>query len=176
MVWRTKLTMLLTLPPVSLLGPDWYAVIWITRAAAASVVRYQVQDRDNTTMPAQLTLTSTGTSRTYTAGNWHGIIHEVTPPTRPTPQCRSQVNISASRGKRLFYQVGDGQSTWSAMTSFTTEPTSETPVTVGMFGDMGTVRERQGALIPTLEPRPFHSDLKCANKCCKTIATPHSMC
>lgn len=107
---------------LSLMNSSSVMVMWVTKekkSAGHSTIQFGVYPTLNETI--------VGTSHTYTAGHWIGVIHE-------------GLITGLSANTRYSYRVGDGISAWSYVANFTTPPLSGDlkPIIVGMFGDMGT--------------------------------------
>jgi len=96
--------------------------MWSTKhETETSIVEYGMGSPNN------LTESASGSTHTYTAGGWKGVIH--------------QVNLTnLAQQTRYYYRVGDAVSGFSDVFSFVTQPVQEDTSThiVGMFGDMGT--------------------------------------
>lgn len=97
-------------------------VMWVTELpTGSSIVEYGVGTK--------LTEQVTGTTHTYTAGGWHGVIHQ-----------GELLNLPPNTF--YSYRVGNALTGWSYIANFTTPPlpsTASAPLVVAMYGDMGTV-------------------------------------
>lgn len=108
---------------LSMSGERSYTVMWVTRLPTnTSTVQFGFA-------AGQLTQTATGTTHTYTAGGWKGVIHEVE--LRDLPY-----------GTRVHYRAGDAAGGWTEPSEFRTRPAPGDAAhgvdRLAMFGDMGT--------------------------------------
>ncbi|EGD77773.1 hypothetical protein PTSG_08863 [Salpingoeca rosetta] len=110
----------------SLLNNSRLAIMWVTEVPTkTSTVEYSTDGSHSFSKSIQ------GSTHTYTAGGWKGVIHEVHMPEFPA-------------NTRVTYHVGDRDGGWSAIYTVQTPPTvgnkrtADKPLRIATFGDMGT--------------------------------------
>jgi len=115
-------------------SPDMVHLSFNTEWTLGVVVMWVTSDPTNTStvdfgkVSSVLDQHFEGSTHTYTAGGWKGVIHEANFP-------------QLEPATKYYYRVGDALGGWSAIFSFTTPPlpgTVDKPQIFGVFGDMGT--------------------------------------